>query len=98
MALIETGQMMYSPFTPHTARPSGEGWAVTWLPGRTLSLDQAKAAMSIADAVGEFAADAGPEAYSAQLWDLLNAWAGELDLTGPEAVSRVSEPPGETTP
>jgi hypothetical protein len=98
MALSEDNETIVTPFSQHTARRSGDGWVVTWLSGRTLTLDQAKAAMSIADAVGEIPAGEGPGTYSAQLWELLNAWAAELDLTGTEAVSLLSEPPGETAP
>jgi len=32
-----TDKVIRSPGTPHTAELSGNGWTVTWLPGRDLS-------------------------------------------------------------
>lgn len=84
---------MRSPDTPHTARPSGDGWAVTWLPGRDLTRNQAISAMSIAEWVGQIPAHAGPEGYSEKFWLHIDGWAAELGLTGADAVAGVSESP-----
>jgi hypothetical protein len=42
---------MTSDTTPHSARAEGEGWAVTWLPGRVLTRNQATTAMVLAETV-----------------------------------------------
>jgi hypothetical protein len=98
MALTITGQIMRSPHTGHfaTAWPvPGELtlWTVTYLPGRTLTQDQAEAAMRIADAVGEIPADCDPEVYDEAFWSRADAWAAELGMSGPAAVGRASESP-----
>ena len=100
MVLTITGQVIRSPYTAHTATAwpvpvPGEPtlWTVTWLPGRNLTRGQAVAAMELAEAVGQIAPDAGPEAYSPGLWQRLDSWAAELGLTGPDAVVRASESP-----
>ena len=61
MALTITDRIVRSADTAHTARRGHDGWAVTWLPGGNLTRMQAVAAMEIAEAVGQIAADAGPE-------------------------------------
>lgn len=95
MALTITDQVMRSPDTAHTARNRGDGtWEVSWLPKRTqLDRNQALTAMTIAEEVGRIPADAGPEAYSGKFWALIDSLADELGLTGPDAVTRASEPP-----
>ena len=40
-----TDEAMTSDTTPHSTRPDGDGWAVTWLPGRVLTRNQAITAM-----------------------------------------------------
>src|SRR5216684_8169550 len=47
-----TDTSMTSPATPHTAAATGQGWKVSWLPGRMLTRDQATTAMVIANLVG----------------------------------------------
>ena len=96
MALTITDQVMRSPYTKHTATPSGDGWAVTWLPGRNLTRIQANAAMLIAELVGQIPADAGPEAYSDTFWRHVDVLAAEVGLSGADAVARASEAPGLT--
>jgi hypothetical protein len=85
-----TGTSMRSPATPHTATAAGEGWEVSWLPGRALTRNQAITAMIIADVVG----DRGVGLADDPIWPHLDGWAGELGLSGPDAVVRASEPPG----
>ena len=91
-----TETSMSSPATPHTARAAGEGWEVSWLPGRTLTRNQATTAMVIANIVGK-----GVGVADDPIWLHLDNWAAELGLSGADAVVRVSEPPvldGSATP
>jgi hypothetical protein len=92
-----TGTHMSSPATPHTARAAGDGWEVSWLPGRTLTRNGAITAMVIATIVG----DRGVGLADDPIWPHLDGWAGELGLSGADAVARASEPPlpdGQATP
>ncbi len=95
MALTITDRMIRSTGTPHTARLSEDcSWRVSWLPFRVLTFKQAVAAMELADEAGAIPADCDPEIYDEAFWSRVDAWAAELGLTGPDAVVRVSEPPG----
>jgi hypothetical protein len=89
-----TGTFMNSPATPHTARAAGDGWEVSWLPGRTLSRNEATTAMVIASIVG----DRGVGLADDPIWPHLDNWAAELGLSGADAVTRVSEPPIQAEP
>jgi hypothetical protein len=80
---------MTSPATPHTATATGDGWQVSWLPGRTLTRNQATTAMVIANIVG----GRGVSLSDDPTWPFLDNWAAELGLSGPDAVARVSGPP-----
>jgi hypothetical protein len=99
MSLTITDQVIRSTDTPHTAECvyRGQGgnaeWRVSWLPGKPLDYNRAITAMTIAEAAGKIPADAGPEAYSVAFWTLMDSLAGELGLSGPAAVARVSESP-----
>jgi hypothetical protein len=100
MALTVTDQVMRSTDTPHNAcrlpteaNPDADVWAVSWLPKRRLTRDQAVTAMTIAEEVGRISAAAGPEAYDGKFWALIDSLAAELGLTGPDAVARASESP-----
>ena len=93
MPLTITDQVMRSTDTPHIAhRQLSASWTVTWLHDRILSRDQAVTAMTIAEAVGRIPAGAGPDAYDTRFWTLVDSLAGELGLSGPDAVARASEP------
>ena len=48
-----TDQAMTSDTTPHSTHPAGNGWAVTWLPGRVLTRNQAITAMVLAETVAD---------------------------------------------
>jgi hypothetical protein len=87
-----SGTEMTSEQTRHTARAAaGGGWAVSWLPGRTLTQNQAVTAMTIAEAV---VVHAGELADSLSRWWLhIDRWAAELGITGPEAVAGSSLSP-----
>src|SRR5215470_14350063 len=84
-----TDTTMTNPATPHTATATGGGWEVSWLPGRTLTQNQATTAMTIADMVG----GTGVPRADDPIWLFLDGWAAELGLTAPGAVARVSESP-----
>ena len=100
MSLTITDEVMRSTNTQHNAcrlptdaDPDADVWAVSWLPGRRLTRNEAITAMTIAETVGRIPADALPEAYDSKLWLHIDGWAAELGLSGPHAVARVSEPP-----
>jgi hypothetical protein len=92
MATRITDTGMTSNQTRHTAQAApGGGWTVSWLPGRTLTQNQAVTAMTIAEAV---AAHADDLADSASRWWLhVDGWAAELGITGPNAVAEASLSP-----
>lgn len=79
-----TGSTMGSTDTPHTAQKIGDGWVVSWLPGRALTFNEACTAMSIAEAVGQGRAEPG-----SREWPHLEGWAGELGLSAEDAVTAV---------
>ncbi len=100
MTLTITDQVIRSTDTRHNAcrlwteaDPAADVWAVSWLPKRRLSRDQAVTAMTIAEEVGRIPAAAGPEAYGPEFWALADSLASELGLSGPDAVARASEVP-----
>jgi hypothetical protein len=77
--------LISSTTSDHTActTPAGD-WEVSWLPGRVLDRDRATSAMKLADTV------AGGLVVADSRWPALDTWAGELGLSGPEAVVRAS--------
>ena len=91
MALTITDTTMTSDQSAHTARhaPEQDGWEVSWLPGRTLDRNTAITAMVIADATAEPGLR-----EDHHLWPHIQSWAEELGLTAPDAITRISQPPG----
>jgi hypothetical protein len=85
-----TGEDMCGTVTGHTARQAGDGWAVSWLPGRTLTRNQAITALTIAEASA-----AGP---GDRIWPHIEGWAAELGLSSREAAARAAESPQVTAP
>jgi hypothetical protein len=83
---------MTSDQTAHTARqsPSGHGWEVSWLPGQTLDRNTAITAMVLADTTAECDLHEGH-----RLWPHIQSWAGELGLTAPDAIARMSQSPSD---
>ncbi|MFC9997563.1 hypothetical protein [Nocardia sp. NPDC127526] len=80
---VVSASMMTSDMTSHIARcVGGDRWVVSWLPGRTLTGQQAVTAMTIASTV----ADHQP---SDSEWALLDGLALGLGLTAREAVGMV---------
>lgn len=76
--------MMTSDMTSHIARcVGGDRWVVSWLPGRTLTGQQAVTAMTIASTVS------GHEPTPAE-WAMVDGLALELGLTAREAVFMVA--------
>ena len=92
MTLTINDTTMTSDQTPHTARhaPSRNGWEVSWLPGRALDRNSAITAMILADTTADRDLHEGH-----RLWPHLQGWAEELGLTAPDAITRISQPPGD---
>ena len=67
-----TDEAMTSDTTPHSTRPDGHGWAVTWLPGRVLTRNQAITAMMLAETVAGH--------HTGQRWPFIESWANELGI------------------
>ncbi len=84
MSIRITDAAMTSDLTGHRAVHDGDGWRVTWLPGRRLAHGQALTAMTIAETL---AADDPPS--GCRLWPHLAGWAAELGLSGVDAAARV---------
>ena len=92
MTLRITDTAMTSDQTAHTAQPApgGRGWEVSWLPGQILDRNAAITAMTIAGAAAD------PDLHEGhRLWPHVQGWAEELGLTAPDAVARISQPPGD---
>jgi len=93
MALTITDTAMTSDRSAHTARRSpghDHGWEVSWLPGQTLDRNSAITAMVLADTT---AAPGLREGH--RLWPHIQNWAAELGLTGPDALTRSTQPPAD---
>ncbi len=80
-----TDEAMTSDTTPHSARAEGDGWAVTWLPGRVLTRNQATTAMVLAETAADGTGD-----HTDKRWLFIEGWANELGITGTDAVSMIS--------
>ncbi|MFQ6395187.1 hypothetical protein ACLMAJ_17185 [Nocardia sp. KC 131] len=82
---VITASMMTSDETTHIARcVGGDRWVVSWLPGRTLTGQQAVTAMTIATTV------TAREEPTAAEWASLDGMALDLGLTAREAVYMVA--------
>ena len=64
-------------------KPYGR-WRVSWLPGRTVSHNQATTALILAEHIA-----AGATGPAHRHWPHVQGWAAELNLTGAEAVAAV---------
>lgn len=84
MATTITDTEMISDQTRHTARTTESGWAVTWLPGRTLTQNQAVTAMTIAESIN---AALDPDTHK-RMWSHVAGWAAELGLSAADAIAR----------
>ena len=91
MALTINDTTMTSDQTPHTARQTPDRrWEVSWLPGQTLDRNAAITAMVLADITADQDLREGH-----RLWPHIQGWAEELGLTAPDAITRISQPPGD---
>ncbi len=81
-----TDEAMTSDTTPHRARTDGDGWAVTWLPGRVLTRNQATTAMVLAETVAGGIGD-----HTGKRWLFIEGWADELGITGADAVAKINQ-------
>jgi hypothetical protein len=94
-----TGDEMTSDLSRHRAdrytNRTPERWVVSWLPGRRLTRNQAITAMVLAEAVATMQEEGRPSVvdHTHRLWPHIDNWARELDLSGTDAVVRVSEVP-----
>ena len=61
------------------------GWAVTWLPGRVLTRNQAITAMMLAETVA-----GGVGEHIDKRWLFIEGWANEPGMTGADAVGKIS--------
>jgi hypothetical protein len=60
MTVLQESQHLVSDRTPHHARSTGDGgWVVSYLPGRTLTRDQAEAALLALEDMAALQAHAG---------------------------------------
>jgi hypothetical protein len=83
---VVSASTMTSDETTHMARcVGGDRWVVSWLPGRTLTGQQAVTAMTIATTVDTHEVPTRAE------WAMLDDLALELVLTAREAVFMVAE-------
>ena len=81
---VVSASMMTSDRTQHIARcVGGDRWVVSWLPGRTLSGQQAVTAMTIASTVDD-------RQLGDAEWAMVDSMALELGLTGREALGMVA--------
>ncbi len=74
MSIGITDDQMNCNATGHTARRTEAGWQVSWLPGRTLTRNQAITALTLSEAAGR-----NPRPGD-QIWPHAEAWAAELGL------------------
>jgi hypothetical protein len=90
MTLTINDTTMTSDHSAHTARhsPGRNGWEVSWLPGQILDRNAAITAMVLADTV-----DSGVYDRDHRLRPFVEAWASELGLSAPDALSQMSQPP-----
>jgi hypothetical protein len=95
MTLTINDTTMTSDRTAHTARQAPgpqHRWEVSWLPGQTLDRNTAVTAMILADTAAQADLHEGH-----RLWPHVQGWAAELGLTAPDAITRVTEPPRDTS-
>jgi hypothetical protein len=88
---VVSASTMTSDLTQHIARcVGGDRWVVSWLPGRTLSGQQAVTAMTIASSVASVDSVGPGDPPTDAEWATLDSMALELGLTGREAVYMVT--------
>lgn len=89
MATKITDTDMTSDQTRHTAHRTETGsWAVSWIPGRVFTRNEAITAITLAETV-----DAALDPYGERVWQHIAGWAAELGLSDVDAVAMASLPP-----
>jgi hypothetical protein len=90
MSLTIGETAMTSDQSAHAARQvpgRSRGWEVSWLPGQLFDRNTAITAMILADI-----AATGDIRPGHRLWPVVESWSAEVGLTGPDAISRASQP------
>lgn len=95
MALRSTTWLITSDITPETATydPVGKAWVLSWLPGRSLTEDQARNGMALDEFLSDFdlaKAAHTPTAEVLHAFEEAVARAADLGITLEEAVIRLS--------
>ena len=90
LTITITDRAMSGTLTAHTAHPAGDGWEVSWLPGRILDRNAATTAMMLAETVA-----AAPQSWNPRQRLIAN-WAAELGVEPETAVTLASVPPDDT--
>ena len=85
MSVWISHRAMTSYRTGHRAVPVDGGWEVSWLPGRVLGRDQAITGMALAETISDPGGDGRTP--------LLEMFAAELGLSGPDALTRITSIP-----
>jgi hypothetical protein len=103
MSITITAERLTSDRTRHAATPVDPAdpygrWVVSWLPDRTLTRNQAITAMTLAEEVAVITDDGQIVDHRHPMWPAIDAWAAELDLTGPRAMVLVSETAADMDP
>ena len=95
MAIHVAGALITSDQTNHSARLVGQGgWVVSWLPGRTITTEQAVAAIQLAEAVSPLTALASMlglppcEAVGKAMLDFRPVYARTVSTPTPQAKVR----------
>jgi hypothetical protein len=92
MSIGITDDQMTCSATGHTAHRGEEGWQVSWLPGRTLTRNQATTAMVFGEA-----AACNPQPGD-RIWPFAEGWAAELDLPSAAEAVRMARGPEAINP
>jgi hypothetical protein len=95
MTLTINDTTMTSDQTARTARQAPgfqPSWEVSWLPGQILDRNTAITAMIPADTTAQADLREGH-----RLWPHIKGWAAELGLTAPDAITRITQPPRDTS-
>jgi hypothetical protein len=97
MTLTITDRLICSDLTHHTAKLVGQGdaagWRVSWLPGQTLTLSQAEAAMNLAEAFSGMSAHRDLEVWNDGFWPRVERWAAQLGMNASLAEAIIKSMP-----
>jgi hypothetical protein len=97
VTLTITDTLISSDLTRHFAQRVDEhaqaGWLVSWLPDRLLALDQAEAALELAEIVAKGRDDPNSTNYAYFTWVRIAELTRQLGLQGLQAVAILEEWP-----